>query len=166
MLALKKDIVIYGSCVTRDPIENLNLTERLRYYHCRSNLASLSEIRAYQRHVSLDFLTPFNRRCVEDDLKKTFNTGFRGCYVIFDFIDDRFPMALAHEDDAVVTFNPLVNREKHEVYDGMRVVRHFDKENRSLVIENIERFANRFAETFENNITILHEATFSKYFNG
>jgi hypothetical protein len=161
-----KDIVIYGSCVTRDPIGQLNLKERLLYYHCRSNLASLSEVRPYTGNVSLDFLGPFNRRCVEADLKKTFDTGFRDCYVIFDFIDDRLPMALAHEDEAIVTFNPLVNHGNPEIYKEMQVVRHFDRRNRSLVKDNIDRFADRFGTIFQNNKTILHEATFSKFFSG
>ena len=161
-----KDIVIYGSCVTRDPLEELNLRERLRYYHCRSNLAGLSENRAYKDDASLEFLNPFNRRCVEADLKKTFDTAFSDCLVVFDFIDDRFPMALAQEDNAVVTFNPLVNKHRPEIYKGMKLVRHFDRRNRQMVKDNIQSFAERFAEIFRKNRTVLHEATFSMFFSG
>lgn len=161
-----KKLVIYGSCVSRDPCEFLGLRESLEYFHARSNIASLSCDVPINLASSLEFLDGFNRRCVSADLTKAIRLDFKNSVVVFDFIDDRFPTAMDRETGAMVTFNYLVAEAEPEIYRGLNLVRHFEPSQRAVVDENVARFSERYRHIFENNTTILHQASFGKYFNG
>lgn len=161
---MRKNLVVLGSCVTRDPLEASGLREFLLYYHCRSNLASLASQTAFDGSAEVEGIPPFQRRCVAQDLKKTFRTEFDNCVVIFDFIDDRFPAAI--RDGGVFTRNPLAASLNPLLYADMRVVRHFEPNNWPFVEESLTRFAERFSRLFARNITVLHKASFSPFYDG
>lgn len=83
---------------------------------------------------------------------------------MFDFIDDRFPMAV--KGDAVFTHNPLAASANPKLYEGMNIIRHFDPENWLLTAQMLELFKSQFSQLFARNVTVLHTATFSPLYNG
>lgn len=91
-----KKILIFGSCVSRDPFENL-ISKKIRFeivdYFARSSFASLSSPPVY----GYDFQkisSPFQRKMVLRDFDKSFlNVDFKkASHIIIDFIDDRFQL--------------------------------------------------------------------------
>lgn len=91
-----KKIVIFGSCVSRDPFhetvrEYTGLT--VVDYFARTSFASLSGNSVEAADLSR-IQSPFQRRMVERDFNKKFlDFDFNEVdAVIFDFIDDRFPL--------------------------------------------------------------------------
>ncbi|MDQ1902448.1 DUF6270 domain-containing protein [Paracoccus sp. WLY502] len=161
---MNKNIVIFGSCVTRDAMEFNGLKDSLLYFHCRSNLASLTSSKPIKSEFDLVGLNPFLHRCVSRDLKKDFATNFENCIVIFDFLDDRFPIGT--KDDSFFTYNHHVAKLNPSSYRDMGVIQHFQRNNWPLVEKLVDSFANRFADLVSRNKTILHTASFSPFYDG
>lgn len=161
---MKKSLVIFGSCVTRDAIELNELKESLLYFHCRSNLASLTSSNPIDGEPNLVGLNPFLHRCVTRDLKKTFATDFENCIVLFDFLDDRFPIAA--KGNAVFTYNRPVAKLNPSLYKNTVITRHFERSSWPLVEKLVDSFATRFADLLSRNETVLHTASFSPFYDG
>lgn len=96
------DIVILGSCATRDSVEfaaegALTLID----YTARTSLASLATA-PHKIPLLLDQITsPFQRRMVERDMDKSFWPRLQQQSfdrLVLDFIDDRFPLFLYDQD--------------------------------------------------------------------
>lgn len=91
-----KKILIFGSCVTRDPFENpiaAGSKFEIKDYYARSSFASLAGNPVLDGNLS-KISSPFQRKMVEKDFSKNFlDYDFSLVdLILFDFIDDRFPL--------------------------------------------------------------------------
>lgn len=91
-----KKVLIFGSCVTRDPFENSiasGLGFEIKDYYARSSFASLAGKPVLNQDLS-KISSSFQRKMVEKDFSKNFlDYDFSSIdLILFDFIDDRFPL--------------------------------------------------------------------------
>lgn len=161
---MERDLVILGSCVSRDPVTGTDLERRLKYYHCRSNLCSMASKSPLERPQSVEGLGSFQTRCVFDDLDKSINFDHENCFVVFDFIDDRFPVGRIGSSE--FTYNFLVNKLTPKIFSGAEIIQHFRPENRALVRIAVESFAEAHEALFQKNKIILHECFLSPHYDG
>lgn len=91
-----KKILIFGSCVSRDPFEdfvNSDLGFIVNDYYARTSFASISGAPILGEDLS-KIASPFQRRMVHQDFSKNFiDYDFSTIdLIVFDFIDDRFAL--------------------------------------------------------------------------
>lgn len=130
-----KNIVIFGSCVSRDPFEELAAGKYNYYisdYFARSSLASLAGNSSNGYDLS-KINSSFQRRMVERDFDKSFLKIdlSRIDLIIVDFIDDRYPLL---ESEAGLSCT-----DSHE----------FRKSDLILHFEKIQPFSNDFFSRWE-----------------
>lgn len=91
-----RKVLIFGSCVTRDPFENpiaAGSKFEIKNYYARSSFASLAGKPILNENLS-KISSPFQRKMVQKDFSKNFlDYNFSSVdLILFDFIDDRFPL--------------------------------------------------------------------------
>ncbi|EOI3504611.1 DUF6270 domain-containing protein [Cronobacter dublinensis] len=97
----EKEVSLFGSCVSRDTIEiSNNITPyliRLKEYIARNSIAGLlSEVMDFSEE-DIDITSPFLKRCIHHDLKKTaaksiIDSLSTESLFIMDFMDERFDL--------------------------------------------------------------------------
>jgi len=105
------NILIFGSCVSRDPFGHNNDRAAHKFsildYYARTSLASLATLPSFDIDVST-IPSPFQRRMVERDISKIFLDEL-GSYdfdiLLVDFIDDRFNLLLLPEGRGITDSN-------------------------------------------------------------
>ncbi|WP_083100665.1 DUF6270 domain-containing protein [Pseudophaeobacter leonis] len=159
------EFCVIGSCVTRDAFEFGDIKDSLTYYHSRSNLASLTHTLPIDELPDFEEPRHFEKRCAQTDMNKSFNLNHRGKIVIFDFIDDRFP--IARRNDRVFTANwRMLATASEQWKKGIEFTPHFRPQNWSQVSENLKLFYDKNRELFHENYIIIHKASFNPYYDG
>lgn len=159
------EFCVIGSCVTRDAFEFENLKMSLKYYHSRSNLASLTHTCPIDELPQFEERRPFERKCAVADMNKSFNLRHRGKIVIFDFIDDRFPIAI--RNDKIFTANwRMLSTVSHDWKKNLEITPHFRPQNWGQVRDNIKIFHDRNWSLLHENYLIIHKASFNPHYDG
>lgn len=162
-----RNIVIYGSCVTRDPVSTAPGDFAVTYHHARSNLLSLAAGQPVEGVDAAGITAggPFDRRCYLADLAKTFRIDFHDQIVIFDFIDDRF--ATADLGTTCFTLNPhcLAQNPALARLPYVKVIhQHRSQRHRAAVAAAALR--RHLAPLFDDNLVVLHLAWFDPDYRG
>lgn len=162
-----RDIVLYGSCVSRDPLAMVENDFTVSYFHARSTILSLASERPVPG-IDPDSLVsekPFNQRCFRTDAAKSFRTDFSGHLLIFDFIDDRFASGAA--GSSVFTLNPMALRDNpHLARIPVTRIDPRMEQDRHHVAAAVETLARRFARLFRDNLLVLHRTFFDPDYTG
>lgn len=144
-------ILIFGSCVSRDPFDsyissctNSNSDEIVIVdYYARSSFASLF-FPPYLHPLDLSPIkSPFRRKMVERDIRKSFLTDIQSTdydFIIFDFTDDRFN--LLKIADTFVTLSDEF-RESSYVFSGDQPI--------------IKSFSNQFFDYWTRGWDLLYK---------
>ncbi|MEE8454395.1 MAG: DUF6270 domain-containing protein [Limibaculum sp.] len=162
-----RDIVLYGSCVSRDPLAMVENDFTVSYFHARSTILSLASERPVPG-IDPDSLVsekPFNQRCFRTDAAKSFRTDFSGHLLIFDFIDDRFASGAA--GSSVFTLNPMALRDNpHLARIPVTRIDPRMEQDQHHVAAAVETLARRFARLFRDNLLVLHRTFFDPDYTG
>lgn len=114
---MQKKILIFGSCVSRDPFNDLVKDFEVVDYFARSSLASLSG-KPFSRSLELDLVSSkFQQRMITKDAKKVFfqrleNDDFDT--LVIDFTDDRFHL-LCFPDESLLTQSAELSKVKESL---------------------------------------------------
>lgn len=159
-----RKVVIFGSCVSRASFDRPDLKPRLAHYHARSNLTSMTRLRPLDPMPEIEMESPFERRCAERDLSKNFEFEQSGAVVIFDFIDDRFPVGSM--GGCSFTYNHLMIERNRTAFARAEPFPHYEPGNRGFMRQVVREFADANDALLRNNTIVLHEAKFSTFFDG
>ncbi|OSP52877.1 hypothetical protein BV911_18560 [Pseudoruegeria sp. SK021] len=106
----------------------------------------------------------FENRNVLEDLNKTIRFDHDRCFIVFDFIDDRFPVGRI--GDSYFTYNFLVDKQSPDTFSGAERIPHFLPKNRDMVKLAAKKFFETHEGMFLNNIIILHETSLNVNYDG
>ncbi len=150
---------ILGSCVTRDIFSELGLDEYVGEYRARTSLHTFfEEPIGIERMPNLEIITSsFQRRMVEADFRKK-DIEMEDCdYLIVDFIDDRFNIALF--ENSRVTLSLELSKVIDQIGDTILAFERGSDEDFSRWRKSCEKFSKHFTGAK----TILHSSRFATH---
>ena len=154
----QSDITIHGSCVSRD-IFNFDKNSEIKlgqYFARQSFISSISP--KFIGKVDINLQSPFQRRLVENDLKKGLFKKLsidKSNYLLIDFMDER--LALVKYNESLFTFSDELRDSK---FLESRNVEFLDKltMNGSIWKEAMDIYVNQLLSIYGENKIIIHEA--------
>lgn len=125
------NIVIFGSCVSRDAFSFSTKEEfRIIEYFARSSIGSAFTSSSPFVDFNLNNISSqFQRKIVNFDLKKTLYHNFSKYvfdYLVIDLIDERFKL-YKNKNNQILTISPEFIRSKIDIKDGITIKNFTDK---------------------------------------
>lgn len=156
------NIVIFGSCVSRDVFRVANQESNLDYY-ARSSLISIV---SNPLSIALDDIkleSEFQKKMVFMDFQKTFLMDIKvkkDSFIVLDFIDERFDLMKVN-GSYVTRSNEFVNGNLERLYTFERIPR-FQNKTHKIWEESCQLFMDVLLSSVPAENIIIHEAYWSE----
>lgn len=163
---MKKNLVILGSCITRDAFNFSHDQYVIQHYFARTSLISLMSKSLSIDKSKINLTSAFQKNCIVQDIEKSFfykisESNFD--FILIDFIDERFNL-LKLSESLITKSNELVASGLMDEYDFTEIVRNED------LLSTWEKSAKIFFNTLLEHIPahkiIIHKGLWkTKYVN-
>lgn len=165
--SMLKNIIILGSCVSRDIFKGDFYNGKdnifIDRYFARTSLISLFSSPAEIEFADSVPLNPFEIRLIKDDLYKHFVEYFpkkTGQYLLIDFIDERFNILKTNGDRFFTISNEFTRAHLQEIMPGVVLDRN-KPETMALWKEACLLFIQKIKDYFPPENIILHKAFYT-----
>ena len=163
---MKKNVIILGSCITRDAFNFSNDQYEIPHYFARTSLISLMSKSLLIDKSKINLTSAFQKKCIVQDLEKSFFqiiSESKFDFILIDFIDERFNL-LKLNDSFITKSNELVASGLIDEFNFTEIVRNED------LLSTWEKSAKDFFKTLLRYIpahkVIIHKGAWkTKYIN-
>jgi Family of unknown function (DUF6270) len=159
-----KDVTILGSCVTRDAFELTTGDYNIEHYFARTSFLSLTSPPLDIKEEDILLESPFQRRCVYNDLTKQFfnlTKEKKSDIIIIDLIDERFNL-LKIGESYITRSNEFANAKLIRDYESTLIKRNIDF--RSEWTEAAESFIIQLLDKYRPEEIIIHKTLWQEYY--